>query len=77
MSALLLTAPNISLLGVGLLLLAIARIVEQGLFSSLRAVPGPISARFSRLWYLRNVSKGTFHETNIRLHKKYGKAFAF
>lgn len=77
MSALLLTAQNIGLLGVGLLLLVIAQTVGQALFSSLRAVPGPISARFSRLWYLKNVSKGTFHETNIQLHKKYGKTLTF
>jgi hypothetical protein len=38
----------------------------------LRDVPGPLLARFTRLWYLREVATGHFEKTNIALHKKYG-----
>ncbi|KAK7892722.1 hypothetical protein LTR67_006959 [Exophiala xenobiotica] len=38
----------------------------------LRDVPGPLLARFTRLWYLREVARGHFEKTNIALHKKYG-----
>ncbi|KAJ2901597.1 hypothetical protein MKZ38_001617 [Zalerion maritima] len=40
--------------------------------TSLRSVPGPWLARFSRLWYLKEVSTGQFHHRNVALHKKYG-----
>lgn len=38
----------------------------------LRSVPGPLLARFTRLWYLYKIYKGNFERTNINLHKKYG-----
>ena len=38
----------------------------------LRSLPGPFWARFTRVWYLNEVSKGNFEKTNIQLHKKYG-----
>ncbi|KAM5383467.1 hypothetical protein ACJZ2D_002160 [Fusarium nematophilum] len=41
-------------------------------FSPLRRLPGPLAARFSRLWYLRQVSTGQFHFINVDLHKKHG-----
>ncbi|KAG7038932.1 cytochrome P450 oxidoreductase [Colletotrichum scovillei] len=40
-------------------------------FSSLRKLPGPFEARFSRLWYFRHVRNGNFHHRNIQLHEKY------
>ncbi|KAK0380264.1 hypothetical protein CLIM01_02407 [Colletotrichum limetticola] len=40
-------------------------------FSSLRKLPGPLEARFSRLWYFRHVRDGNFHHRNIQLHEKY------
>ncbi|KAI3550425.1 hypothetical protein CABS03_05602 [Colletotrichum abscissum] len=40
-------------------------------FSSLRKLPGPFEARFSRLWYFRHVRDGNFHHRNIQLHEKY------
>lgn len=42
------------------------------LLSPSRDVPGPFLARFTRLWYLREIHRGKFHETNIELHKKHG-----
>jgi len=38
----------------------------------LRDIPGPICARFSRLWYLRAVSRGGFEKENIQLHREHG-----
>lgn len=38
----------------------------------LRDVPGPLLARFSRLWYLGTIYKGEFELVNVALHKKYG-----
>jgi hypothetical protein len=51
--------------GLGRLLLAAS--------GPLRSVPGPLLARFTRLWYLRAVSKGDFEKTNIELHRKHGR----
>lgn len=42
------------------------------IFHPLREIPGPLLARFSRLWYLFAIYKGNFELTNIELHKKYG-----
>lgn len=51
----------------------IAPFVYETTNSTLRRLPGPFAARFSRLCYLRAVSSGQFHYFNIELHKKYGK----
>ncbi|CAO2650872.1 Nn.00g091690.m01.CDS01 [Neocucurbitaria sp. VM-36] len=40
--------------------------------SPLRSIPGPLLARFTRLWYLRRVRLGQFHDDNVTLHRKYG-----
>jgi hypothetical protein len=45
------------------------------IFLPLRNVPGPIAARFTDLWYLWRVRKGSFEHDNIELHKKYGKLY--
>jgi hypothetical protein len=42
------------------------------LLDPLRSIPGPFLARFSRLWYFLEIYKGSFEETNIELHKRYG-----
>ncbi|KAJ5268638.1 hypothetical protein N7505_004396 [Penicillium chrysogenum] len=42
------------------------------LLDPLRDIPGPLGARFSRIWYLRAISKGDFEKTNINLHRVYG-----
>jgi hypothetical protein len=38
----------------------------------LRDVPGPLLARFTRLWYFIEIYNGSFEITNVELHKKYG-----
>jgi len=44
----------------------------QYLLDPLRSVPGPLLARFTRLWYFLEVYKGSFEVENIKLHEKYG-----
>jgi cytochrome P450 len=44
----------------------------KALADPLRHVPGPFLARFTRLWYVWEVYKGTVHLTSVRLHRKYG-----
>lgn len=39
----------------------------------LRKIPGPLSARFSRLWMVQRSRCGDMHTTMIALHKKHGK----
>ncbi|KAK4500741.1 hypothetical protein PRZ48_008931 [Zasmidium cellare] len=43
------------------------------LTSPLRAIPGPLFARFSRLWYLFNISSGHFEKSTASLHTRHGK----
>ncbi|KAL9116115.1 MAG: hypothetical protein Q9227_000484 [Pyrenula ochraceoflavens] len=40
--------------------------------SPLRSVPGPLLARFTRLWYIKALYPANFEQTNIKLHRKYG-----
>jgi hypothetical protein len=44
----------------------------QYLLDPLRSLPGPFLAQFSRFWYFFELYKGSFEETNIELHKRYG-----
>lgn len=58
---------------IALITLGLVKYVCQALNSPLRNVPGPLLARFTRLWELqaiRNQDNPTF---NIALHEKYGK----
>ena len=38
----------------------------------LRGIPGPFWAKFTRLWYLREMLTGKSRETIVKLHEKYG-----
>ncbi|KAK4943316.1 hypothetical protein LTR10_017159 [Elasticomyces elasticus] len=40
--------------------------------TSLRKVPGPFFASFTRLWKLQKTLRGDFEWTNIELHRRYG-----
>lgn len=42
-------------------------------FDPLRKIPGPLPARFSRLWMVKHSFQGDMHRTMIELHQKYGK----
>ena len=39
----------------------------------LRSIPGPLIARFSRLWMVWHAWKGDMNRTMIALHDKHGK----
>lgn len=41
--------------------------------SHTREIPGPLWSRLTNLWYLRQMIKGDFHNTNIKLHRQKGK----
>lgn len=46
--------------------------IWRALATPLRDIPGPFAARFTRLWYLKNVWRGDFEKVNVRLHDRYG-----
>lgn len=46
--------------------------IYRAFASPLRGVQGPLFARFSRLWLLKEVYYGTFMRTSIELHGRYG-----
>jgi cytochrome P450 len=50
----------------------LARFIYTSLASPLRSVPGPILARFTRLYYFWRCSLGRWEHDEIALHKKYG-----
>lgn len=59
-----------------LILLAVGftKYIYRIITSPLRDVPGPLFARFSRLWELYAIRKYDNTALNIALHEKYGKA---
>ena len=46
--------------------------ILRAIYSPLRHLPGPFMARFTRGWYAWQMYCGDFHETNQKLHEKYG-----
>lgn len=50
----------------------LANKILQAIRSPLRSIPGHFLARFTRLWYFKEVWTGTFPWTNIDLHQKHG-----
>lgn len=56
-------------LTLGLAFLTLVKLIR----SPLRRVPGPLLARFTRLWLLKEVYFGTYPKTSIDLHRKYGQ----
>lgn len=62
----------IALLGLAICLSNLAYKLFAAATSSLRSIPGPFWARFTRLWYLQSLAQGNFHQVNIELHRKYG-----
>ncbi|KAL1796194.1 hypothetical protein ACET3X_004734 [Alternaria dauci] len=57
---------------ISLLILIIFKYAYHILASPLRSVPGPILARFTRLWEMYSVCKHDNPTHNIALHEKYG-----
>jgi hypothetical protein len=54
------------------LVLYVAYFFLKPLWSPLKSVPGPLLARYTRLWYLKKVYDGNFEKVNIELHERYG-----
>lgn len=44
----------------------------QSILDPLRRIPGPLLARYTRLWYLYKIYQGDFEKTNIELHERHG-----
>lgn len=60
-------------LALALLALRLSYIIFRALTSPLRHVPGPLLARFTRLYYFYMVWSTKAHLKNIELHRKYAK----
>lgn len=56
-----------------LVILLFLRCARRAYISKKLGIPGPFLARFSRLWYLHQIRKRTFHWTNLELHQRYGR----
>ncbi|KAJ9204907.1 hypothetical protein DTO166G4_7697 [Paecilomyces variotii] len=55
-----------------ILVLLVLRLVTNRFRRGLAGIPGPKLASFTALWKLYSVWKGDHHNTEIRLHRKYG-----
>jgi hypothetical protein len=64
-----LSLSSLSLLALGL---CVACGIVSAVIDPLRGIPGPLLARFTRLWYFFEVYKGSFEISNLALHKTYG-----
>ena len=64
------------LLFIGLLATIIVFALLRALYllvtSFFHPAPGPFLARFTRLWYIYQISRHDWHKTTIKLHRKYG-----
>ncbi|KAF3000205.1 hypothetical protein E8E13_006940 [Curvularia kusanoi] len=58
---------------IALITFGLVKYVYQTLNSPLRNVPGPMLARFTRLWELQSIRNQDNPTFNIALHEKYGK----
>lgn len=45
----------------------------QPWLAPLRSIPGPLLARYNRLWLFKEAYYGTFPMTNVDLHERYGE----
>lgn len=51
---------------------AVFRTLYHAYVTPLRDIPGPLLAKFTRLWLLRAIYTRKYHEINSQLHQKYG-----
>ncbi|KAG9256757.1 cytochrome P450 [Emericellopsis atlantica] len=54
------------------LVLVVVVVLLKPIVNPLRHVRGPWLARFSDVWYLRQLSRGSFEQENQKLHQTYG-----
>ena len=55
-----------------ILLLYVSKIIYTAFFSPASRIPGPLLARFTRMWELNALHRGDFEKTNVKLHENYG-----
>lgn len=60
------------ILAAAVLVCAVASLLHETFTAPTRSIPGPWSARVSRLWFFRKVHQGNFHHANIALHEEFG-----
>ena len=58
---------------IAIVALAPIYVVVHAITDPLRRLPGPFLARFSRLWYFREVYGGAFEKHSLQLHEKFGE----
>ncbi|KAJ2987475.1 hypothetical protein NUW58_g4482 [Xylaria curta] len=51
---------------------AFTYVIYQYVFSPLAAFPGPLVAKFTKIWRAYGMYKGTWHRDLVDLHRKYG-----
>ncbi|KAM6523089.1 hypothetical protein FSOLCH5_003708 [Fusarium solani] len=62
------------LTGVGVVIIVyLLSLFLRDLRDPARKVLGPLTARFSKLWYSHRLYRGDFHLLNVALHRKLGK----
>ena len=57
-----------------LLFAIILRALYQAYNTTLRDIPGPWQAKYTRLWLLRAISSRSFHKINLDLHRRHGSS---
>lgn len=57
----------------GLALAAVIAFLISPFVSWSRKIPGPLAAKYTRLWYAWQKYRNDFHWTNIQLHRQHGK----
>lgn len=66
-----LTTPNTLALAGGLVV--ILAFLLRPLTTWVRKVPGPLIAKYTRLWYAWQIYRGDFHSTLLKLHRAKGE----
>ena len=59
-----------------ILLFVLGRTLIRAYLTPLRDIPGPWSAKFTRLWLFKAIASRSFQKINLELHRKHGKCKA-
>lgn len=59
---------------VGVVLFYLLHALHLSVKSPLSKVPGPVLARYSRIWEFIEAARGDLHWTTVKLHEKYGSS---
>lgn len=58
---------------IAILLFVLGRPLIRAYRTPLHDVPGPWSAKFTRLWLFRAIASRSFQKINLDLHRKHGR----